>query len=57
MTAGRDGGHRLARPADETTVADTREVLEGVTLASLARARLPRRIATLAHRPESWLTR
>jgi Rrf2 family protein len=93
---GPEGGHRLARPADEITVADIlravegplaavrgeapealhyqgmaeplqdvwialrtnmREVLEGVTLADLARARLPRRIATLAQRPESWITR
>jgi Rrf2 family protein len=93
---GPDGGHRLARPAEEITVADIlravegplaavrgeppeslhyggaaeplqevwialrtnmREVLEGVTLADLARARLPRRIATLAHKPDSWVTR
>jgi Rrf2 family protein len=93
---GPDGGHRLARPADEVTIADIlravegplaavrgeapeslhypgiaeplqevwialrtnmREVLEGVTLADLATERLPRRIATLASKPESWLTR
>jgi Rrf2 family protein len=93
---GPDGGHRLARPADEITVADViravdgplatvrgqppeglhydgaavplqevwialrtnvRAVLEGVTLADLATAHLPRRIATLAHNPESWVTR
>ena len=93
---GPDGGHRLARPPAEITVADVlravegplaavrgeapeslryhgaaeplqdvwialrtnmREVLEGVTLADLARARLPRRIASLAHNPESWITR
>jgi Rrf2 family protein len=93
---GPEGGHRLARPADEITVADIlravegplaavrgeapealhyrgiaeplqdvwialrsnmREVLEGVTLADLASARLPRRIAALAHKPESWVTR
>jgi hypothetical protein len=34
-----------------------REVLEGVTLADLAAARLPKRISTLASKPESWLTR
>lgn len=93
---GRDGGHRLARPADEISVADVlravegplaevrgappesvsytgsaeplqevwialrtnmRAVLEGVTLADLATRRLPRRIATLAREPESWVTR
>ena len=93
---GPDGGHRLARPADEITVADiiravegplatvrgkppegldygsaaaplqevwialrtnVRAVLEGVTLADLASARLPKRIAALAHNPESWVTR
>ena len=93
---GPDGGHRLAKPAAEISVADVlravegplaavrgeapealhyrgaaeplqevwialrtnmREVLEGVTLADLAKARLPRRIATLAHKPESWVTR
>ena len=93
---GPDGGHRLARPPDEITVADiiravdgplatvrgeppegldyggaavplqevwialrtnVRAVLEGVTLADLANARLPRRIATLAQNPESWVTR
>jgi Rrf2 family protein len=93
---GRDGGHRLARPADEITVADVlravegplaevrgtppesvsyngaakplqdvwialrtnmRTVLEGVTLADLAAGRLPRRIATLAREPDSWVTR
>lgn len=93
---GPEGGHRLARPADEITVADIlravegplaavrgeapealhyrgaaeplqgvwialrtnmRAVLEGVTLADLARARLPRRIAALADKPDSWVTR
>jgi Rrf2 family protein len=93
---GPDGGHRLARPPGQISVADVlravegplaavrgaspeslhyrgaaeplqevwialrtnmREVLEGVTLANLAGARLPRRIATLAHKPESWITR
>ncbi len=93
---GPDGGHRLARPAEQVTVADIlravegplaavrgeapeslhyggsaepvqlvwialrtnmREVLEGVTLAELATARLPRRIAGLAREPESWITR
>jgi Rrf2 family protein len=93
---GPEGGHRLARPAAEITVADVlravegplaavrgeppeavhyrgaagplqgvwialrtnmRDVLEGVTLADLARARLPRRIAALAERPDSWITR
>jgi Rrf2 family protein len=93
---GPEGGHRLARPPAEITVADiiravdgplaavrgqppetlhysgvaaplqevwialrtnVRGVLEGVTLADLAAAHLPRRIATLAHNPESWVTR
>jgi len=93
---GPDGGHRLARPAAEITVADVlravegplaavrgeppealhyrgaaaplqsvwialrtnmREVLEGVTLADLARGRLPRRVAALADKPDSWITR
>jgi Rrf2 family protein len=93
---GPDGGHRLARPPAEITVADViravdgplaavrgeppetlqyagaavplqevwialrtnvRAVLEGVTLADLAAAHLPRRIATLAHNPDSWVTR
>jgi Rrf2 family protein len=93
---GRDGGHRLARPAAEISVADVlrvidgpladvhgdqpenlnytgtaeplqqvwvalrtnmRDVLERVTIADVAAARLPRRIATLANNPESWVTR
>jgi Rrf2 family protein len=93
---GHEGGHRLARPADQISVADVlravegplaavrgsapealhyrgaaeplqevwialrtnmREVLEGVTLANLAGSRLPRRIAALAHKPDSWVTR
>ena len=93
---GPEGGHRLARPADQITIADIlravegplaavrgeapeslhylgiaeplqevwialrtnmRAVLEGVTLADLAKARLPRRIANLAHEPQSWVTR
>lgn len=93
---GPDGGHRLARPPREITVADVmravdgplaavrgeppealqytgaaeslqevwialrtnvRSVLEGVTLADLAGAHLPRRISTLAEKPESWVTR
>jgi Rrf2 family protein len=93
---GPDGGHRLARPAKEISVADIlravegplaavrgeapealhyrgaaqpvqlvwialrtnmRDVLEGVTLADLAAARLPRRISALADKPESWITR
>jgi len=93
---GPDGGHRLARPAREISVADViralegplavvrgeapeslsyvgtaeplqdvwialrtniRAVLEGVTLADLAAGHLPRRVATLAREPESWLTR
>lgn len=50
----------VAEPLQEVWIAlrsNMREVLEGVTLADLARARLPRRIATLAHKPESWVTR
>ncbi len=93
---GRDGGHRLARPPEEITVADiiravegplaevrgqppeslhypghagslqdvwialrtnVRAVLEGVTLADLANARLPAPVARLARTPESWVTR
>jgi Rrf2 family protein len=93
---GPDGGHRLARPANQVSVADVlravegplaavrgtapeslhyrgvaeplqevwialrtnmREVLEGVTLADLAAARLPRRVANLARKPDSWVTR
>lgn len=93
---GPEGGHRLARPPADTTVADIlravegplaavrgeapesvrynatavpvqevwialrtniRAVLEGVTLADLAKARLPRRIAALAREPDSWATR
>jgi Rrf2 family protein len=49
-----------AEPLQEVWIAlrtNMREVLEGVTLADLARARLPRRISTLAHKPESWVTR
>ena len=34
-----------------------RGVLERVTLADLAAAHLPRRIATLSREPESWVTR
>jgi Rrf2 family protein len=49
-----------ALPLQEVWIAlrtNVRGVLEGVTLADLAAARLPRRIATLAHNPESWVTR
>jgi Rrf2 family protein len=93
---GRDGGHRLARPASEISVADVlrvidgpladvrgkppealrytgtaeplqevwvalrtnmRDVLEKVTLADIAAARLPRKVVSLASVPESWVTR
>ena len=93
---GRDGGNRLARSAEEITVADVlravegplanvrgqppeetayegsaaklqevwialrtnvRDVLEHVTLADLVEDRLPQPIATLASRPDSWVTR
>jgi len=49
-----------AEPLQEVWIAlrsNMRAVLEGVTFADLAKARLPRRVATLAHRPESWVTR
>jgi Rrf2 family protein len=49
-----------AEPLQEVWIAlrsNMRAVLEGVTLADLARARLPRHIAALAHEPESWITR
>jgi Rrf2 family protein len=49
-----------AVPLQEVWIAlrtNVRAVLEGVTLADLAAAHLPRRIATLAHNPESWVTR
>jgi len=49
-----------AVPLQEVWIAlrtNVRSVLEGVTLADLAASRLPRRIATLAHNPESWVTR
>jgi Rrf2 family protein len=52
--------HGAAEPLQDVWIAlrtNMREVLEGVTLADLARARLPRRIAALAHKPESWITR
>jgi Rrf2 family protein len=93
---GRDGGHRLARPAEQITVADIlrvvegpladvhgaapeslryqgsaeplqgvwvalrsniRVVLEGVTLADLARDRIPKRITTLSSREGAWVRR
>jgi Rrf2 family protein len=93
---GRDGGNRLARSAEEITIADVlravegpladvrgqppeetayegsaarlqdvwialrtnvRDVLEHVTLADLVEDRLPQPIATLASRPDSWVTR
>jgi len=49
-----------AVPLQEVWIAlrtNVRAVLEGVTLADLATARLPKRIATLAQNPESWVTR
>ena len=49
-----------AAPLQEVWIAlrtNLRAVLEGVTLADLAAAHLPRRVATLAHNPESWVTR
>lgn len=49
-----------AEPLQEVWIAlrtNVRAVLEGVTLADLAAAHLPRRIATLADNPDSWLTR
>ena len=42
---GAEGGYRLARPAEEITVAD------------LASGRLPPRIAELADDPDSWVSR
>lgn len=93
---GPDGGHELARPASEISVADVlravegplaevrgtppesvqytgsaeplqrvwialrtnmRSVLETVTLADIARDRLPTEIDALADNRESWLTR
>lgn len=49
-----------AAPVQEVWIAlrtNIRAVLEGVTLADLAKARLPRRIAALAREPDSWVTR
>ena len=56
---GRDDGHRLARLQDVWIALRTnvREVLEQVTLADLVEDRLPEPIATLASRPDSWITR
>ncbi|MBX5469502.1 MAG: Rrf2 family transcriptional regulator [Thermoleophilaceae bacterium] len=93
---GREGGHRLARPAGQITVADViravegpladvrgappedvhyggnaaalqdvwialrtnvREVLEGTTIADISAGKLPARVARLASRPDSWVTR
>ena len=47
----------VGREPEAWTDEDVRAVLEGVTLADLATARLPKRIATLAQNPESWVTR
>jgi len=49
-----------AEPLQDVWIAlrtNMREVLEGVTLADLSAARLPRRIARLAREPQSWITR
>jgi Rrf2 family protein len=49
-----------AEPLQDVWIAlrtNVRAVLEGVSLADLAHRRLPRRIANLAHTPESWITR
>jgi Rrf2 family protein len=49
-----------AAPLQEVWIAlrtNVRAVLEGVTIADLAAGHLPRRIAALAHNPESWVTR
>jgi Rrf2 family protein len=93
---GPDGGFRLAKPADQVTIADViravegplatvrggppeeshyggaagelprvwiavrkslREVVENVTVADVANARLPRAIAKLSEDPEAWVTR
>jgi Rrf2 family protein len=93
---GAEGGFRLAKPAEELTVADViravegplasvrggppedasyagaatellrvwiavranlRNVVEHVTLADIARGRLPRSIVKLAEDPEAWVTR
>ncbi|HWH95854.1 MAG TPA: Rrf2 family transcriptional regulator [Baekduia sp.] len=95
-TRGRDGGHRLARPASEITIADilraiegpladvrgeapenlsytgpaeplqdvwialranVRAVLETVTLAHVAEARLPKRVTNLASKDDARLRR
>ena len=95
-TRGRDGGHRLARPASQITIADilramegpladvrgeapenlgytgvaeplqdvwialranVRAVLETVTLAHVAEARLPRRVANLANKDDARFRR
>ena len=50
----------VAEPLREVWIAvrgNLREVLEKVTLADIAGARLPKRIETLAKNPESWVTR
>lgn len=93
---GPEGGFRLAKPAEQITVADIiravegplatvrggppeeshyggaatelprvwiavrkslREVVENVTVADLAKGRLPRAIAKLSEDPEAWVTR
>ena len=93
---GPEGGFRLAKPADQVTIADViravegplatvrggppeessypgaagelprvwiavrkslRSVVEHVTVADVARGRLPRAIAKLSEDPEAWVTR
>ena len=49
-----------AEPLQDVWIAlrtNMREVLEKVTLADIAAAKLPKRIDTLARNPESWVTR
>src|SRR6478735_6546870 len=53
---GRSGGYRLARPADEITLADViRDVLDEVTLAGRVSGELPPTVHELAARHDAWV--
>src|SRR5215204_3664605 len=64
---GTEGGYRLARPADQITLADIfravdgplvslRSVLEQVTLADLVAGTLPSSVCDLTDDPDAWIS-
>jgi Rrf2 family protein len=51
---GREGGYRLALPADEISLARVVRVLEEVTLADVVAGRLPQHVSELIALEDAW---